>query len=173
MKIKYNPLLASSIILAALMCLHGRESGEENFVFEADLAANDDAMAFMNEHKGQGLTPSSIFNAKQNALLIWAATDNDWKKDLSAKVQLAIMLKYAKLNEAKCVELGFRMTASAKTQLEYLEKLAEFGEQCADSPLIELVQLQSNAERVIRYVNESFAVKKPKQVQEPIEAPKE
>ncbi len=160
MKIQYNPLVAASILFACLTYLWEKEQGNEDLKFEANLEAVGSPAEFWKEKKGQGQSPSSVFNQKQMPLLIWACENNDWEKDTSANVQLAIVHILSVLNSTYCTFIGFKMSGQSVIQREHLAKLAELGEQLKDCPYLGLLELESNHDRVIKFVNATLNPKK-------------
>ena len=131
MKIKYNPILAASIMYAILEFLWATENGtkEEDISFVADDKVKEPSpLAFWQEKKGKSPKGGSCFNVKTAPILIFA-TDNEtstWRRNTDAPVvQMAMILQHCILTPGVCKDLGFRMSAQPKTQGEFVDKMRD------------------------------------------------
>jgi hypothetical protein len=170
MKITYNPLVASSIMLAVLTALYLKENGE-NFQLQASLTAEIDAFKFFKENQMQGKTPASVFNSKQAPHLLLAVSENHWEAAKKAKVQSMILLKYGVLTDAKLADLSMRMTAQPSVQAAYIDKLCDWADNLIDSPILALIDTPANHTRVVSNANRWYKENAPKEEQLPTQAP--
>jgi len=153
MTIKYNPFIASSILLAVLM--YSFESGkakcsnkkfEPKFKYDTE-GGEEDVIEFFNKKQKEAkhddayliYPKDSIFRNTNVPLLLWSVTDNDWKKKDSTLIQTAVVCLHGNIAiDFNRSQLELRLKVPG--QEASLSSLSIKGEALVKSKLFDLVQ---------------------------------